>query len=137
MKADNILVETTGICKISDFGISKRTDDIDMAGAYTAMQGTVFWMAPEVVKQTSYTRKADIWSLGCLVVEMMTGTHPFPDCSQLQAIFKIGGGRASPTIPESASPEAKAFLEQTFELDHNKRPSADDLMLSPFLMPTT
>jgi mitogen-activated protein kinase kinase kinase len=46
-------------------------------------------MAPEVVKQTSYTRKADIWSLGCLVVEMFTGSHPFPDFSQMQAIFKV------------------------------------------------
>jgi mitogen-activated protein kinase kinase kinase len=92
-------------------------------------------MAPEVVKQTSYTRKADIWSLGCLVVEMMTGTHPFPDCTQLQAIFKIGGAKASPTIPENASDEAKQFLAQTFEMDYNKRPSADDLMLSPFLTP--
>jgi mitogen-activated protein kinase kinase kinase len=46
-------------------------------------------MAPEVVKQTSYTRKADIWSLGCLVVEMLTGSHPFPDFSQMQAIFKV------------------------------------------------
>ena len=51
--------------------------------------GSVYWMAPEVVKQTSYTRKADIWSLGCLVVEMFTGSHPFPDFSQMQAIFKV------------------------------------------------
>jgi mitogen-activated protein kinase kinase kinase len=90
-------------------------------------------MAPEVVKQTSYTLKADIWSLGCLVVEMMTGTHPYPDCSQLQAIFKIGGAKASPNIPEEASAEAKTFLRQTFELDHNKRPNAEELLLSPFL----
>lgn len=92
-------------------------------------------MAPEVVKQTSYTRKADIWSLGCLVVEMFTGNHPFPDCSQLQAIFKIGHSRACPNMPENASDEAKAFLEQTFEVDHTKRPSADELLLNPFLNP--
>ena len=53
------------------------------------MQGSVYWMAPEVVRQTSYTRKADIWSLGCLIVEMFTGSHPFPDFSQMQAIFKV------------------------------------------------
>lgn len=143
IKGANILVDNKGTIKISDFGISKKLEASNiLSGAANSkhrpsLQGSVFWMAPEVVKQTSYTRKADIWSLGCLVVEMMTGTHPFPDCSQLQAIFKIGGGRAAPTIPETASEEAKAFLEQTFELDHNRRPSADDLMLSPFLMPTT
>ena len=46
-------------------------------------------MAPEVVKQTSYTAKADIWSLGCLIVEMVTGQHPWFELTQMQAIFKV------------------------------------------------
>jgi len=46
-------------------------------------------MAPEVVKQTSHTRKADIWSVGCLVVEMLTGEHPWAQLTQMQAIFKV------------------------------------------------
>lgn len=46
-------------------------------------------MAPEVVKQTSYTSKADIWSVGCLVVEMLTGTHPWARLTQMQAIFQV------------------------------------------------
>ncbi|KAI1661811.1 kinase-like domain-containing protein [Daldinia decipiens] len=143
IKGANILVDNKGTIKISDFGISKKLEASNILNGANnnknrpSLQGSVFWMAPEVVKQTSYTRKADIWSLGCLVVEMMTGAHPFPDCSQLQAIFKIGGGKAAPTIPESASPEAIKFLSQTFEIDHNLRPSADELMLSPFLAPIT
>ena len=143
IKGANILVDSKGTIKISDFGISKKLEASNiLSGANNnkhrpSLQGSVFWMAPEVVKQTSYTRKADIWSLGCLVVEMMTGNHPFPDCSQLQAIFKIGGGKASPTIPDTASPEAQEFLRQTFEIDHNLRPSADELMLSAFLTPIT
>ncbi|KAI1335735.1 kinase-like domain-containing protein [Xylariaceae sp. FL0016] len=143
IKGANILVDNKGTVKISDFGISKKLEATNiLSGASNnkhrpSLQGSVFWMAPEVVKQTSYTRKADIWSLGCLVVEMMTGSHPFPDCSQLQAIFKIGGGKAAPTIPDNASPEAVEFLTRTFEIDHNLRPSADDLMLSPFLTPIT
>ncbi|KAK3380019.1 kinase-like domain-containing protein [Lasiosphaeria ovina] len=143
IKGANILVDNKGTIKISDFGISKKLEATNILNGANnnkhrpSLQGSVFWMAPEVVKQTSYTRKADIWSLGCLVVEMMTGTHPFPDCTQLQAIFKIGGSKAAPTIPDHASEEAKQFLVQTFEMDHNKRPSADDLMLSPFLTPAT
>ncbi|GAO14072.1 hypothetical protein UVI_02038360 [Ustilaginoidea virens] len=139
IKGANILVDNKGTIKISDFGISKKLEQSNILGNAKnnrhrpSLQGSVFWMAPEVVKQTEYTLKADIWSLGCLVVEMMTGNHPFPDCTQLQAIFKIGGGTASPTIPEHASEEAKSFLRQTFELNHDSRPSADQLMLSPFL----
>jgi mitogen-activated protein kinase kinase kinase len=54
-----------------------------------SLQGSVFWMAPEVVKQTGHTRKADIWSVGCLVVEMFTGEHPWAQLTQMQAIFKV------------------------------------------------
>lgn len=136
IKGANILVDNKGGIKISDFGISKKVETgLLTSGHRPSLQGSVFWMAPEVVKQTSYTRKADIWSLGCLVVEMFTGTHPYPDCSQLQAIFQIGSTKAAPQIPPKATAEAKAFLGQTFELDHNLRPSADELLQSPFLQP--
>lgn len=143
IKGANILVDNKGGIKISDFGISKKMEASSILSGPAnnknrpSLQGSVFWMAPEVVKQTSYTRKADIWSLGCLVVEMMTGTHPFPDCSQLQAIFKIGGAKISPTIPDEASSEARTFLSQTFEVEQTKRPSAEELLRSPFLNPIT
>ncbi|KAL8639760.1 MAG: hypothetical protein Q9228_003243 [Teloschistes exilis] len=141
IKGANVLVDGKGNIKISDFGISKRVEASALLapaknGGHLhrpSLQGSVFWMAPEVVKQTSYTRKADIWSLGCLIVEMFTGTHPFPNCSQLQAIFQIGNSSAKPTTPDNVSEEGKAFLNKTFEIDHEKRPSADELLLNPFL----
>ena len=79
LKSDNILVEEFGRCKITDFGISKRADDINMIGAYTSMQGSVFWMAPEVVnsEKKGYNSKIDIWSVGCVVLEMWTGERPW------------------------------------------------------------
>jgi mitogen-activated protein kinase kinase kinase len=141
IKGANVLVDNKGNIKISDFGISKRVEASAILqpqknGGHMhrpSLQGSVFWMAPEVVRQTSYTRKADIWSLGCLIVEMFTGTHPFPNCSQLQAIFQIGNSSAKPTIPDFASDDGKVFMNKTFEIDHEKRPSADELLLSPFL----
>ena len=92
IKGANILVDNKGGIKISDFGISKKVADniLSTTRAHRpSLQGSVFWMAPEVVKQTSYTLKADIWSLGCLVVEMFTGEHPFPKLNQMQAIFQV------------------------------------------------
>lgn len=149
IKGANILVDNKGTVKISDFGISKRveastllkdsnTPHLKRGGPRVSLQGSVFWMAPEVVRQTAYTKKADIWSLGCLIVEMMTGSHPHPNCTQLQAIFKIGGSgagntsNARPDLPEGCSPEAKDFLERTFEIEHEKRPTAAELLASAF-----
>jgi len=142
IKGANILVDNKGTVKISDFGISKRVEassllnptPLKRAGPRVSLQGSVFWMAPEVVKQTAYTRKADIWSLGCLIVEMFTGTHPHPNCSQLQAIFKIGNsGDAKPDLPDVASDKAKEFLNRTFEIEHERRPTADELLQSSWL----
>lgn len=149
IKGANILVDNKGTVKISDFGISKRveastllkdssTPHLKRGGPRVSLQGSVFWMAPEVVRQTAYTKKADIWSLGCLIVEMMTGSHPHPNCTQLQAIFKIGGSgagsttNARPDLPDGCSPEAKEFLERTFEIEHEKRPTAAELLVSAF-----
>ncbi|KAF2872918.1 hypothetical protein BDV95DRAFT_360524 [Massariosphaeria phaeospora] len=142
IKGANILVDNKGSVKISDFGISKRVEASTLlsgsgggkkGGQRVSLQGSVFWMAPEVVRQTAYTRKADIWSLGCLIVEMFTGSHPHPNCTQLQAIFKIGNSPdASPTIPDNAGNDARSFLAQTFLIDHERRPSADELLARPF-----
>lgn len=117
IKGANILVDNKGNIKISDFGISKKVEDSEsgvplpyctgvadsslsldlLTGAKVhrpSLQGSVYWMAPEVVKQTTYTSKADIWSLGCLVVEMLTGAHPWANLTQMQAIFRV---RLAPT----------------------------------------
>ncbi|KAL9107836.1 MAG: hypothetical protein Q9227_007351 [Pyrenula ochraceoflavens] len=143
IKGANVLVDNHGGVKISDFGISKRVEASTMLGQNAggghihrpSLQGSVFWMAPEVVKQSAHTKKADIWSLGCLIVEMFSGVHPFPNCSQLQAIFQIGSMQARPTMPEKCGEEAKRFLDLTFELEHEKRPSAEELLRHRFLAP--
>ncbi|KAL3474499.1 kinase-like domain-containing protein [Aspergillus californicus] len=144
IKGANVLVDNKGGIKISDFGISKRVEASTLLGTRAStgggghihrpsLQGSVYWMAPEVVRQTAHTKKADIWSLGCLVVEMFIGSHPFPDCSQLQAIFAIGSNKARPPAPEHASKDAHDFLDMTFQLDYEKRPDADELLKSTFL----
>ncbi|CAG8664532.1 6981_t:CDS:10, partial [Acaulospora morrowiae] len=137
IKGANILVDNKGGIKISDFGISKKVEDQFRAAQRPSLQGSVFWMAPEVVKQTAYTYKADIWSLGCLIVEMYTGEHPFPEFNQMQAMFKIGTQSCSPEIPDGVSNEAKDFLKKTFELNHDDRPTAKVLSAHPFASSTS
>ncbi|KDQ60791.1 hypothetical protein JAAARDRAFT_31768 [Jaapia argillacea MUCL 33604] len=135
IKGANILVDNKGGIKISDFGISKKVEDNLLGGNRAhrpSLQGSVFWMAPEVVKQTAHTVKADIWSVGCLIVEMLTGEHPYPLLTQMQAIFKIGSS-AKPTIPPDISMEAEDFLTKTFETNHEARPTAGQLLDHPWI----
>ena len=91
------------MCKISDFGISKRTDD-NGGGAFTAMQGTVFWMAPEVIntQKKGYNFKVDIWSVGCVVLEMWAGKRPWTGEEMVAVMFKASTSffRASLAVAE-------------------------------------
>lgn len=133
IKGANILIDIKGCVKITDFGISKKLSPLNkQQNKRASLQGSVYWMAPEVVKQAATTEKTDIWSTGCVVIEMFTGRHPFPDFSQMQAIFKIGTSTA-PEIPSWATDESKSFLEKTFLLDYKKRPGAADLLQHPWL----
>ncbi|KIJ68913.1 hypothetical protein HYDPIDRAFT_23789 [Hydnomerulius pinastri MD-312] len=135
IKGGNILVDNKGGIKISDFGISKKVDGNLLTGKRMnrpSLQGSVFWMAPEVVQQKAHTSAADIWSVGCLVVEMLTGEHPWAQLTQMQAIFKIGQS-AKPAIPSDISSEAEDFLTKTFSIDHTARPSAGELLQHPWL----
>ncbi|WFD01132.1 mitogen-activated protein kinase kinase kinase [Malassezia yamatoensis] len=135
IKGANILVDNKGGVKISDFGISKKVESgllIESHGKRGMLQGSVFWMAPEVVKQTCHTLKADIWSLGCLVVEMLTAVHPWPKLDQMQALFQIGKSR-HPEIPPDISSAATDFLHQTFVVDQANRSSAKALLDHAFI----
>ncbi|KIY50553.1 kinase-like protein [Fistulina hepatica ATCC 64428] len=136
LKADNILVETSGICKISDFGISKQTDDLH-GEASTAMQGTVFWMAPEVINTQgrAYNTKIDIWSVGCVVLEMWAGTRPWMGTEAVAVMFNLYQGKRSPPVPDGLilSEQADDFRLKCFAINPEDRPPAAVLRQHPYL----
>ena len=134
LKADNILLDTNGTCKISDFGISKKTDNIYGNDVTNSMQGSVFWMAPEVIRSQGqgYSAKVDIWSLGCVVLEMFAGRRPWSKEEAIGAIYKLGSLNQAPPIPDdvssSISAEAVAFMLDCFTVDPSERPTAATLL---------
>lgn len=74
IKAANVLVNVEGVCKLADFGTAKEVLKKDKSNS---LKGTPCWMAPEVIKELPYGRQIDIWSIGCMVIELLTGTHPW------------------------------------------------------------
>ncbi|EIM92594.1 kinase-like protein [Stereum hirsutum FP-91666 SS1] len=138
LKADNILVEQDGKCKISDFGISKRTNDINEQAMLTAMQGTVFWMAPEVVNagKRGYNAKVDIWSVGCVVLEMWAGERPWRREEAMAVIVKLYSSKQAPPVPQSITLSALAddFRKKCFAINPDERPSAAELRKHPYLV---
>ncbi|KAL4810540.1 hypothetical protein BDV18DRAFT_131234 [Aspergillus unguis] len=141
LKADNILLDLDGTCKISDFGISKKSNDIYGNDSSNSMQGSVFWMAPEVIQSQGqgYSAKVDIWSLGCVVLEMFAGRRPWSKEEAIGAIYKLGSLSQAPPIPDDVSmnvtPAALAFMWDCFTVDTSERPTAQTLLTHPFCEP--
>ncbi|CAA7397833.1 unnamed protein product [Spirodela intermedia] len=107
----NILVDNKGCIKLVDFGASKQVAKLATLNAAKSMKGTPYWMAPEVIVQTGHSFSADIWSVGCTVIEMATGKPPWSQQYQEVAVlYHIGTTKSHPPIPEHLSPEAKDFL---------------------------
>ncbi|KAI8384131.1 kinase-like domain-containing protein [Blakeslea trispora] len=88
LKAANILTTKTGGLKLTDFGVSlslKMKDDENTGEP----AGTPNWMAPEVIKFAGASAKSDIWSLGCTIVEMLTGRPPYAGMPSFAALYRI------------------------------------------------
>ena len=94
------------------------------------------FMAPEVFTKNmseGHGRAADIWSSGCVVIEMATGQRPWYELeSNYQIMFKVGMGER-PDIPERLSKEGQNFLEKCFVHNPRQRATAEDLLSQPFL----
>ncbi|KAJ9568022.1 hypothetical protein OSB04_003988 [Centaurea solstitialis] len=130
VKCANILVDANGSVKLADFGLAKATKLNDVKSC----KGTAFWMAPEVVNQKScgYGLAADIWSLGCTVLEMLTRQIPYSPLECMPALFRIGRG-IPPPIPNYLSREARDFISQCLHVNPRDRPTATQLLDHPFV----
>ena len=127
IKGGNVLVDLECHAKLSDFGCSKRATDADTL-CHT-MRGSIPWMAPEVIKNTGYGRKADIWSYGCVVIEMATGKSPWGSFDNpMAAMCKIAMSDATPPIPQSLSSATQNFISLCTNRDATLRPDATTLL---------
>ncbi|XP_057489139.1 mitogen-activated protein kinase kinase kinase NPK1-like [Actinidia eriantha] len=135
IKGANILVDNKGCIKLADFGASKKVVELATMTGAKSMKGTPYWMAPEVILQTGHSFSADIWSVGCTVIEMATGKPPWSQQYQeVAALFHIGTTKSHPPIPEHLSVEAKDFLLKCLQKEPNLRPAASDLLQHPFVI---
>eukprot|EP00924_Labyrinthula_sp_SR-Ha-C_P009454 snap_masked-scaffold_2-processed-gene-24.26-mRNA-1 protein AED:0.13 eAED:0.13 QI:0/-1/0/1/-1/1/1/0/548 len=132
VKSANILLSDTGIAKLADFGVSGQLSTVQ-SKRDTAI-GTPYWMAPEVIQQGRYDCVADVWSLGISAIEMAQGEPPFANLHPMRALFVIP--KKDPPRLENESDwsrEFVSFLEACLVKEKEKRPSAKELAVHPFV----
>eukprot|EP01059_Diplonema_ambulator_P014120 TRINITY_DN2496_c0_g2_i1.p1 TRINITY_DN2496_c0_g2~~TRINITY_DN2496_c0_g2_i1.p1 ORF type:complete len:743 (+),score=152.35 TRINITY_DN2496_c0_g2_i1:33-2231(+) len=139
IKGDNVLVDTNeGVCKISDFGSSKKLGTVAGATMAKTITGTPNWMAPEVITnagKSEHSEKVDIWSIGATCVEILDqGKPPWPEfTTHWAAVYHIGKADSTPDIPGWMSYDCKDFVSLCLQRDPNLRPSCEQLGEHPFL----
>ncbi|XP_076867028.1 mitogen-activated protein kinase kinase kinase 4 isoform X2 [Brachyhypopomus gauderio] len=138
IKGANIFLTSSGLIKLGDFGCSVKlkNNTHTMPGEVNSTLGTAAYMAPEVItraKGEGHGRAADIWSLGCVLIEMVTGKRPWHEYEHnFQIMYKVGMGH-KPPIPEKLSTEGKDFLTHCLESDPKRRWTASALLDHPFV----
>ncbi|XP_071485581.1 mitogen-activated protein kinase kinase kinase 3-like [Diadema antillarum] len=133
IKGANVL-RAAGNVKLADFGASTRLQTIHnhITGMKT-VTGTPYWMSPEIINGDGYGRKADVWSIGCTVVEMLTTKPPWADYEAMAAIFKIATQETDPVLPPNVSEAARNFLKLCFSKKIPERPAAAELLRHDFV----
>lgn len=130
LKPANILLDQNGKGKIADFGLSHMRKRISDVGGFYGLAGTSCYMAPEVLKKEPYGLRADVFSFGLVLCEMVIGKYPYDDdAPTASAEFEaqiVQGLR--PEIPAECPKGLKSLIESCWQDDADRRPSVDQIL---------
>ncbi|KAM9368016.1 mitogen-activated protein kinase kinase kinase 1 [Phaethornis superciliosus] len=142
VKGANLLIDSTGHrLRIADFGAAARLASKGTgAGEFQGqLLGTIAFMAPEVLRGQQYGRSCDVWSVGCVVIEMACAKPPWnaeKHSNHLALIFKIASATTAPPIPTHLSPGLKDVTLRCLELQPQDRPPSRELLKHPVFRTT-
>lgn len=141
MKPDNIMLVPNGGAgglgaKIGDLGLAKRVKQSRKRKLGACWEGTPMYLSPEAVVEHVQEAPSDVWAVGCIVLEMLTGKSPLGGKKEMRAVEilrEIGAGHGRIEIPTELSKEARAFLKGCFVKNPNFRLTCEMLLNHSFL----
>ncbi|KAK6773041.1 hypothetical protein RDI58_028279 [Solanum bulbocastanum] len=125
LKTANLLMNENQVVKVADFGVARVQVQ---SGVMTAETGTYRWMAPEVIGHRPYDRKADVFSFGIVLWELLTGKLPYEFLTPLQAAVAVVQKGLRPTIPANTHPMLVELLEKCWQQEPLLRPEFSEIL---------
>ncbi|KAL6655135.1 hypothetical protein ACP70R_005961 [Stipagrostis hirtigluma subsp. patula] len=125
LKTANLLMDVNGTVKVADFGVARVKAQ---SGVMTAETGTYRWMAPEVIEHKPYDHKADVFSFGILMWELITGKIPYEYLTPLQAAVGVVQKGLRPTIPKNTHAKLAELLQKCWQQDPAQRPDFSEIL---------
>lgn len=128
LKSDNVLVTSDGKIKLSDFGCSVRSCSFQR-DITKSIKGSPCFIAPEILLRQIHSYSADIWSVGCMIIEMLTGEAPWSNITkdQKQLLRIIAYSKIKPDVP-NCSDELKDVINLCLQRNPVQRPTASQLL---------
>lgn len=119
LKPENVLVDEELHLKVADFGVSCEEACCNLV---KDKAGTCRWMAPEVIKGKSCSRKVDVYAFGLILFALVAGEIPFGGLTPVQIAFAVASKNLRPDIPEQCPQAMRLLIEQCWSLQPEKRP---------------
>ncbi|EPY29291.1 protein kinase [Strigomonas culicis] len=132
LKSANIFLMPTGVIKLGDFGFSKQYNDSVSIDVGLSFCGTPYYLAPELWERKRYSKKADVWSLGVILYELLTLHRPFKGPSQREIMQQVLYGRYDP-FPCEVSDSMTALLNPLLSKNPLERPTTQQLLNTEFM----
>ena len=129
MKSANVFLFSNGCAKLGDLNVSK----VARRGLGYTQTGTPYYASPEVWKDKPYDHKSDVWSLGCVLYEMITLRPPFR-AKDMEGLFnKVCKGQFS-RIPERFSDDLFKIVQYLLQVNSIQRPSCEQILQHPIVL---
>ena len=126
LKPDNLFISKDYKIKIGDFGISKQLTNTKKYA--NTQNGTLQYMAPEILNGENYNKKIDIWGLGCILYELFTLNVCF-DCQFIVGLInQINSGKHGKIDTNNYNIECQNLIDLLLKKDYHERPEIDEVL---------